>query len=250
MYRYLYERHWWWRAREASVIRELTRHLPANGRKRILDVGCGDALLFDRLERFGEVWGVEVDAEVVSAGRHRSRIELASFGPSYQPQRRFDLILMLDVLEHMADPVEALRHASALLEPGGRLLVTVPAFRLLWTSHDDLNGHVDRYTRRTLSQLVNAGGFDVEAAQYLFHWVFPAKLLAKGFEALRPTAPEPSRVPPHWLNTLLYGVSRLEYRSLAWARIPFGSSVMAWCRPRAPVKEALAVRPLPTAAQK
>ena len=58
-YRRLYQEHWWWRAREALLVRELSRlRLPPSG-GRLLDVGCGDGLFFERLAEFGAVEGVE-----------------------------------------------------------------------------------------------------------------------------------------------------------------------------------------------
>ncbi|HYT94425.1 MAG TPA: class I SAM-dependent methyltransferase, partial [Gemmataceae bacterium] len=70
-YRNLYERHWWWRAREAMLVREIEVHQPVGGWGKVLDVGCGDGLFFDELARFGEVWGVESDESLVPAhSRH------------------------------------------------------------------------------------------------------------------------------------------------------------------------------------
>ena len=75
LYRDLYEQHWWWRAREKLILKTLRTRQPPGGWKRILDVGCGDGLLFDQLMPFGEVEGVEPSAVSVSEhSPHRSRI--------------------------------------------------------------------------------------------------------------------------------------------------------------------------------
>ncbi|MGH7516103.1 MAG: class I SAM-dependent methyltransferase [Gemmatimonadales bacterium] len=233
-YRELYERHWWWRAREALLLGELQRRQPPRGWGTILDVGCGDGLLFERLAPFGTVRGVEPDADLVSpTGPHRAHIEVAPFNAAYRPGRRFRLILMLDVLEHMSDPAGALRHAATLLEPGGWLLATVPAFRALWTAHDDFNAHLERYTVASFHRLAARGGFEVVSARYLFHWLFPVKLAVRAAEAAMPGRAKPARVPPNWLNTGLRRLSLAEARWLGWARLPFGTSVLAWCRPLA-----------------
>src|SRR5688572_18724787 len=108
----LYRRHWWWRAREAMLLRELRRRSPGNGRGRILDVGCGDGLCFDELQALGEVWGVEAAASLVASdGPYQTRIHVGRFDRSFEPAAPFGLILMLDVLEHLSDPVEALCQA-------------------------------------------------------------------------------------------------------------------------------------------
>jgi SAM-dependent methyltransferase len=231
-YRELYERHWWWRARERLILEELRTHAPPDGWGSVLDVGCGDGLFFDQLTAFGEVWGVESDAELVSAdNKHRSKIHVGSFDSSYQAGRRFRLILMLDLLEHMPDPEGALRQAASLLEPGGRVLATVPAFRMLWTAHDDFNNHVDRYTTSRFRALAHRAGFQVQSARYLFHWLFAAKLAARAFESIAPGQAKPAEVPRAWLNTLLRRVSEAEARLLRRVPVPFGSSVIAWLRP-------------------
>ncbi|HEX6533404.1 MAG TPA: class I SAM-dependent methyltransferase, partial [Gemmatimonadaceae bacterium] len=154
-YRALYERHWWWRARERWIVRALECHRPAHGWGAALDVGCGDGLFFDRLAALGcTVDGVENDAALVDPeGPHRARITVGPFDERFQPGTRYSLVLMLDVLEHLRDPLGALRHAVSLLEPGGVFLATVPAFLALWTTHDVLNQHVTRYTRRRLLAL-------------------------------------------------------------------------------------------------
>lgn len=234
-YRELYERHWWWRARERFVLETVRRYLAGVERRPILDVGCGDGLLFDRLGQFGEVWGVESDASLVSAGNpHRDRIHVGPFDASYRPGRRYGLVLMLDVIEHLPDPVGALRHAVALLEPDGMLVATVPAFRMLWTTHDVLNHHYTRYTRRSFGALARSAGLHVVRAGYFFHWMFPAKLGVRLLEAARRPRPASPRVPPPWINEPLYLLSRLEQRLLTPLGVPFGSSLLAVARVTAP----------------
>lgn len=231
-YRRLYERHWWWRAREAYILEELRRLRPAAGWSRILDVGCGDALFFDALSRFGAVDGVEPDASLVSPdGPHRDRIHVGPFDTTYRPGHRYGLVVMLDVLEHMSEPLDALRHARLLLEPGGTLVVTVPAFLLLWTRHDALNRHFTRYTRRRLARLTGAAGLETASSRYFYHWLFPVKLAARLLEALLPpAAPAPPRMPAPWLNRLLYVLSRAEQRAFRAVPLPFGSSLIAVLR--------------------
>ena len=119
-YRELYDRHWWWRARERVILDIIGRKVALRGPQRILDVGCGDGLFFDQLLKFGDVQGIEPAAQLVNpSGKHRARIYIGAFDASYKPRERFSLILMLDVIEHMADPVAALRLAWSLLAPGG-----------------------------------------------------------------------------------------------------------------------------------
>lgn len=226
-YERLSARHWWWRARRAWLLERIGEMAPDDGWGRILDVGCGDGLWFDDLDRFGVVEGVEPDESVVGSERHRAgRIHVGPFDEGYRPGRRFGLVLFLDVLEHMEDDVGALAHAGRLLAPGGLVLLTVPAFECLWTRHDDLNDHLRRYRRRSLSACVEQAGLVLHDARYFFHWVFFGKLARRLAEALTDADPRPPVVPPRPLNELLYRVSRLEQRLTRRIRPPFGSSLL------------------------
>ena len=230
-YRELYQQHWWWRAREELILESLRAHEPAGGWKKILDVGCGDGLFFDQLTPFGEVEGVEPSAASVSEhGPHRCQIHIGPFDENFRPGKEFGLILMLDVLEHLADPAAALARALALLAPGGMLLITVPAFNAAWTNHDLVNEHVKRYTRRTYRTVARQAGLDILTERYFFQWLFPVKLATRVLERALDLKPQPAGVPPGWINTPLYLLSRLEQKTWGALPWPFGSSLMVWAK--------------------
>jgi SAM-dependent methyltransferase len=227
-YRDLFERHWWWRARSALVLEVLRRHAPAGGWPRILDIGSGDGLFFDALTEFGTATGIEPDAALVSDGMRASgRVAIQPFDATFQPGSHYDLILFLDVLEHLPDPVAALQHARSLLAPGGVVVITVPAFKALWTAHDDWNHHRIRYSRATLLGEMTQAGLRPVVSFYFFQWVAPVKLGVRALEALRPGRPGPATVPPAAINGALYRLSRLEAGTVTRLRLPFGSSVCA-----------------------
>ena len=227
-YRTLYEKHWWWRSRNRIVVEEVARLARPGG--RILDVGCGPGALWPRLSAFGEVEGVEPDAILVSE-EYRERVHVQPFDEHFAPGRSYDLILFLDVLEHLDRPVEALRHAAGLLAPGGLILTTVPAFQLLWTNHDVFNHHRVRYRRDTFTSEIEQAGLEVFRSRYLFHWLFAAKLVVRMKEAvIRPRGTELPSIPPAPLNTALEQLSNAEHAVAAALRLPFGSSFLAVAR--------------------
>jgi len=232
-YRELHERHWWWRAREAAVLDRLRRLRPQAGFGAILDVGCGDGLWLERLAELGDPEGLEPDAAVVSAqSRRRWRFHLCPFDDAFDPGNQYGLILMLDVLEHLPDDHAALRLAARLLRPDGLLVLTVPAFRMLWTAHDDLNFHRTRYTRAELVRALRGAGLSIRVARYFFHWLFPVKLLVRAKERIRGGEPRPPRLPPPRVNRMLYLTSRFEQRSWGRLGLPLGSSILAVAAPR------------------
>ena len=226
-YRELFEKHWWWRSRTELIVGRLRKLRPALGWNRILDIGCGDALFFDRLAEFGEVEGVEPCPELVSPNnRYRDRIYVCPFDGNFRPGKQYSLILMLDVLEHLEDPIGALRHVLDLLAPEGFVIVTVPAFMALWTNHDALNHHIIRYTKQSFRKVARQAGFQIQEEHYLYHWTCPVKLGVRVIEGVFRTKPEAPKVPAGWANEALFWLSRLEQKTLSAFPVPFGSSLM------------------------
>lgn len=196
--------------------------------REILDVGCGDGLFFPALSQFGNVTGVESDAEIVDpVGEFSAQIHLGRFDDSYQPGRQFQWITMLDVIEHIPAATNALKLAGDLLTDDGKVLITVPAFNLLWTKHDDFNHHQTRYNKRLLKQQAAQAGLKIVNMHYFYHWTFAAKLLVKLKEAIVSTPSVSAQVPATWINKTCQTLCQIEQRFITPLRLPFGSSLFA-----------------------
>jgi SAM-dependent methyltransferase len=227
-YQDLYRHHWWWRARERLILSAIEEIRRSGRTDHILDIGCGDGLLFDQLAKFGDVEGIEFDRSLVSErGPWREKIYLSPFDGTFQPGKRYSLILMLDVLEHFSDATSSLTHALELLDFDGTLLLTVPAFPCLWTSHDDLNKHFKRYTKKSLIALAAQAGMRILNCRYFFHWTFAPKLLLHFKESCFGARVRVPKVPPPWVNETLLLLSIVEQRLFRNASVPFGSSIIA-----------------------
>jgi SAM-dependent methyltransferase len=222
----LYRRHWWWRVRERILLDRIRDFATDRVQTpRILDLGCGAGLFFDALEQIGHVEGIESDPIAVEqSGRWRKRIHLGDL-ETFEADQAFDVILALDVVEHVRTPGVMLRQAARLLGPNGRMVITAPAFDWLWTSHDRLNHHVKRYTAAEMRDLVRTAGLDPIVTQYLFQSLVVPKLIVRTREAFHQTAPSVPKVPPDVLNRALEWWYRAENAAAGW--LPFGSSVMA-----------------------
>ena len=232
----LYRRHWWWRAREDFLMEVLGVEITSPRRPAILDVGCGAGLFFKRLEEVGDAYGVDSDltmrtgVEAIDRRIHWGTLD------SYRPERRFDAILFLDVLEHVERPQELLRLALDLLTDDGVVVATVPALRALWTKHDDVNQHVERYTKARFAGVAEAAGLRTKSLRYFFHWVFLAKVAVRTSEAVRGHTSVPSvpGVPGSFINRALYSLSRSEQILRLDRALPFGSSLLYVGVPREP----------------
>ena len=154
------DRHWWFTARREILLHVIGQLVPDG--TSILDIGCGTGFMLEGLLPRYNAWGVEPDPAVRARTRAavRGRVlpgdtaDFSALGP-----KRFGLVLLLDVLEHVEDDLAALRSALSAAAAGGRLLLTVPAAPDLWSRHDERNGHFRRYTAESLGTTLDAAGF-------------------------------------------------------------------------------------------
>ena len=148
----------------------------------LLDIGCGRGNVtrllapYTRRTVASEITpgGARLAAETLAAMANVQVLAadvLALDGTRRPPLAgAFDMVALSEVLEHVDDDAKALARCYALLRPGGRLLVTVPAHPELWTAMDDLIGHRRRYTRETLTFRLHEAGFRIER---FLSWGFP-----------------------------------------------------------------------------
>lgn len=232
----LWRRHWWWKVRHEVVLREFARIVPATSPQktpvRILDIGCAGGVAFDDFSRFGDVTGIEPDDKLIdSTPKWRNRVRHDLFTPSYQPEEQFDVITMLDVLEHIEDDVGTLAHLFKILKPGGYAILTVPALDWLWSAHDEINLHFRRYHRDTFQNLLSGAGFSIQKMRYLFGWSLGLVYMRTW---LRPRRIQDYSVtvPIFPLNSLFAGLTRVENALSDAIGIspPVGSSLLAVVR--------------------
>lgn len=229
------DHHWWFDARRQILHSQLANlDLPADA--CILEVGSGTGANLAMLARFGRVTGLEMNAQAIALASARGleqpgRIELIQgCCPDDLPAlgRRFNLVCMFDVLEHIPDDRAALNGLRDSLKPGGCLLLTIPAYRWLWSAHDEFLHHQRRYCSRELERLLVECGFVVRRTSYFNTLLFP--LAAAGRIAdrlLRRRIASGSGAPPPLLNSALRAVFASEQYLLARRKLPFGLSLLA-----------------------
>ncbi len=174
--------HFWFRARNLRILDFLRRDgltPPAS----ILEIGCGTGTVLSALARAGYAMaGVEMHerlarraaeanpgTSIFSLDVLRPPVEFLRLGP-------FDAVAMFDVLEHLAEPEAFLRASAALVRPGGLLVGTAPALRLLWSDYDSYAGHRIRFDRRTLRATFSRAGLPRPRAAYFFQTLLPGML--------------------------------------------------------------------------
>jgi SAM-dependent methyltransferase len=228
------ELHWWYRARREVLRAVIARNIALPDEPRILEVGCGTGHNFQMLRQFGRLDGLELDgAARAIASQRLGHAVMDSPLPQLTgvPMGAYDLIAMLDVLEHLDDDEAALIALSRRLRPGGKILLTVPAFPWMWSAHDVVNHHKRRYTRRTLAAVVQKAGLKVEMMSWFNSLLFPLAAAARLAGRLTGKEDSDDTLPPrpvNWLFERLFGLERY-----AIGRVPFppGVSLVAIVSP-------------------
>jgi SAM-dependent methyltransferase len=114
------------------------------------------------------VLGVDLSLEAVRFAHSRGlQTAVMDAGGLAVSDQTFQLVVALDVIEHLEDDRGAMDEFRRVLEPGGRILITVPAYKWLWSSHDVANRHWRRYRRHELRGLLKDSGFEVEVCSYV-----------------------------------------------------------------------------------
>jgi SAM-dependent methyltransferase len=232
------ERHWWYRGRRRIVGAEIERIAPRS-QGRTLDAGCGSGRMLDELARFGRPFGVDIDAGSVERARARGhQALLASVSEMPFDDGMFSITTCLDVVEHLDDDRAALRELLRVTEPGGTLVVTVPAYQALWSRHDEVNQHRRRYDSSSLAVVATDAGWTVERSTYFNSVLLPPAAAVRLLERRRQRPAEFSdlQMTPARLDPVLELPMRLEAALLRrGARLPAGLSLLAVLRRRAAI---------------
>ena len=233
--RELEDKHWWFLGRR-KIIESVVGRLNLKPAGKILDAGCGTGGNLSTLRQFGDVTGAEYDpaARKIAQERKVAEIVRASLPDDlpFEPGQ-FQLITLLDVLEHIDDDQASLIELGKLISPGGYLVLTVPAFPFLWGAHDVEHHHKRRYRAADLEKRLNHAGLEVEWLSYYNSWLFPLVALARLARKAIPSAEKKSGIgqelalPPAPVNRLLEAVFASERHWLGKVTIPFGVSLIA-----------------------
>jgi SAM-dependent methyltransferase len=226
--------HWWFGGRRAIVASLIERQVELRRPARILEVGCGTGSNLAMLQRYGSVDAIEPDAPARELASARSGIAvqggLLPDGVTLD-EGAYDLIVLLDVLEHIPDDLGTLAALRGKLAPGGRLLVTVPAMPWLWSAHDSAHHHHRRYTARTLSKVFKAAGFRIRYRSHFNTILFPMIVAARAAGKLLRREGGDDAMPPRPVNALLKSLFASERHLLGRARLPFGVSLALVAEP-------------------
>ena len=221
--------HWWYEGRRQIIAGVLDRLELKKGSK-ILEAGCGSGGNLELLANYGSVFAFEPDPYAFALARSRDvgQIREGSLPDDIPFEEKFEVVLALDVIEHIDDDIEAVKTLVDVLTPGGVMILTVPAYQWMWSEHDEVNEHRRRYTRSVLARTMDKAGVNVQHVSYFNTLLFPAacfqRLVANKFFRRKSTA---LQIPSDGINRLLTGVLASERFVIFRPRLPFGLSILA-----------------------
>jgi SAM-dependent methyltransferase len=223
-------RHWWYRARREILADLIARRIRLPENPRILEIGCGTGHNLVMLKRFGRVDAVEIDpAARAIASRRLGHDVMDAPLPALTgvEDRAYDLVAILDVLEHVEEDREALVSIARKLKPGGRILIAVPAHPWMWSAHDVVNHHKRRYTRKSLRAVVAAAGLKLDMLSWFNSLLFPLAAAARLVGKVRKKEDSDDKLPPKPLNALFETLFGLERYAIGRLPFPPGVSLVA-----------------------
>jgi SAM-dependent methyltransferase len=225
--------HWWFLARRRILKRLIQRVVKPPKKAHILEVGCGTGHNLAMLKQFGRLEASELDrcARAVANKRLPRRVKEAKLPDLSMFERNgYDLIALLDVLEHVPDDLGSLRAIHRRLKPGGALLLTVPANPWMWSAHDSAHHHFRRYTKKQLEELFLRSGLEVQLLSYFNTLLYPLVAAARIAGNLTRKESADDKLPSAPVNAVLNTIFGLEAALLGRLPMPFGVSLVAVVR--------------------
>ncbi|NOT56675.1 MAG: class I SAM-dependent methyltransferase [Deltaproteobacteria bacterium] len=230
--------HWWFRGRQHILETVLRKELAKGSARTVLSVGCGPieglTWISSLVAPTGYVVGLDSEPSHVRCARPGissvvGRVETLPFASC-----SFDMVMALDVLEHMADDDAGLREMSRVLKPGGLLMVTVPALPSLWGEHDVVNHHQRRYTKQTLLRVFTNVRLPRPRVTYFNTVLFPVvagmRWGRRLFGITDKSASDFEGGRPGLMNDLLTATFALERHFVQRVPMPVGVSLLATVR--------------------
>jgi 2-polyprenyl-3-methyl-5-hydroxy-6-metoxy-1,4-benzoquinol methylase len=223
------EAHFWNHARNRMILHELRRLAVGGKLNRVLEIGCGRGVVLAYLRRHGiDCHGIELSPVPVPTELEPYLQTGANcFDLPEEARTAVDCLLLLDVLEHLPEPVAFLSRLRESFPNARALIITVPARSELWSNYDEYYGHFRRYIPATLNSELKAAGFSSIRSAYMFKALYPVMfVLAKLFRNRTTTIAAPGG---SFLHRLLSDCFVIEHRLMP--RRLWGTSVLATFSP-------------------
>ena len=240
-YTYMFEvedRHWWYVGNHEIFLQTLQRETLLHDGIHLLDAGCGTGKWLEIVKKSYDLHETGIDYNQLALDYSKTRgtfnLRLADINTYVFDEAPFDLITSFDVIcNSNIDDVHALRSFHTFLKDDGHLLLTVPAYQFLLSTHDTMVHQNKRYTKRQLKLLLESNGYEIIKISYCVCLLFPIamikRLLDKVFASKERDHNE-VKMPNNIMNRLFLFVMHIEKFLLRYMSLPFGLSVMVFAK--------------------
>lgn len=229
----LEDSYWWHRAKRELVLSLVKEHFPAPG--RVLEGGIGSSRTLIELQKCGyKVAGLDIMPEAVAHAHARGLDDVQEHNlmePWPVEPQSLNAVLLLDVIEHISDPIRVLEHATSALAPGGGVIITVPAYQWLYGDWDRELGHYRRYSRYDFKRQVSKAGLTIEKLGFWNSFTLPPAMAIRSYQKCFPKDRPASfpRVSPT-TNQLLGWMAAKERQLMKYITVPCGLSLVGVCK--------------------
>jgi SAM-dependent methyltransferase len=227
------EDHWWWLGRQKIIEDLIQKKIPILNKLEIADVGCGYGANISMLKKYGHVTGLDTSKEAIDSIKKRwgGEVDTLIWQSPEDISKRFDFIVLADVLEHIPDDEATVNWIFRHLKEGGYILATVPAHRFFWTQMDVVVHHCRRYDR---SELINLFKYPFKIIHFSFYnfILYPVKVGFLVFDRIKrwlfPKCELRSYndIPPPPINWLFRKILFLESPFVKRFSVPYGISMI------------------------
>lgn len=233
-YRFMYnmeKTHWWFVSK-----RNLVTHIMNNFQEKdlyLLDAGCGTGNNMLFLGRFGKCFGFDVSNKALIFCKNngiKKAIQCNAQKNSFK-EETFNIITCLDLLEHVGDILGVLSELRRVVKDGGKIIITVPALKFLWSQHDEALCHLRRFNKKELIDLVTEANFKIDKLGYFFFSSFfivaPIRIIRRLLMKKTRAKSDTTTLPPYILNEFLKWLFNIEIKISTFIRLPIGTTLYA-----------------------
>lgn len=219
----------WWSAGKRRIILDSMAKLSLNHGK-ILDIGCGTGINLEIFKDYGSIVGVDNSEYALRFCKLRGKFRLIQADTEQQlpfNQNKFDTVFAFDVLEHLNNDAYVMNELYRVCKKGSYVIITVPAYQFMWSTHDESLHHKRRYSKKALRKVVQDAGFTLKKLSYFNTILFPLILTFRISHIFRREVKSDFYLPiPSFINWILLSLFSMEKYFLRKINLPFGLSLL------------------------
>jgi len=225
------ETYWWFVARRKMVINLLKRYIKSSENLKLLDIGCGTGNNLIEFNKLGDATGLDASQDAIEFCKQRGLLNVVKQNAEEitLAKESFDVITLLDVLEHVQDDMKVLSNCYDLCKKDSLVLITVPAYGFLWSEHDEALQHKRRYTAAELRNKLNISNFKIVKISYTISALFFPIFLMRFWQSIFKNSVYPQTaivLLPKLINDFIIKILDIENSLLKYINYPMGVSIV------------------------